>query len=859
MSLKSYFLKILHVTLLMGLLLTLLIVGLVAAIQWYFLPQLPPVERLKEVHMQVPLQIYSKDKAFIAEYGTQHRIPVDVENMPPLLIKAVIASEDERFYEHPGVDLKGLLRAVVSLFKTGKRRQGGSTITMQVARNFFLTSKRTFTRKFNEIALALKIDDELSKDEIIGLYLNKIYLGHRAYGMGAAAQVYYGRDLDKLTLAELAMLAGLPKAPSTNNPLSNPERAIGRRNYVLGRMLTLNYIIKEQYDTASKAPITAKHHKLIPEMDGLYLAEMARSFLLEKFGEEGIYKGYKVFLTIGSRLQEKADSALRRTLYRYDRRHGYKGALDHVSIPKKMKSSEVKKWAHKILKKYPVASTLVPSLVLSVSSNRIIAYNRKVGQFRIPWTSIRWARRYITENRRGRFPRSARSVAKRGDIIMARYFIKRKKKRKTDKTVAYEVASKAAESQQAKFKRASWSFYQIPEVAGALASINPNDGSIIALAGGIDFRYSKFNRAIQAKRQPGSSFKPFIYSAAFSKGYTDRSRINDKKIVFYVGGGRWIPKNSSHKYYGWVTLRTALTYSFNVTAIRLLKKVGVPYTIDHIAKFGFDKTKIPRNFTIALGTAEVTPLELATGFAVFANGGFRVKPYFIDHIEDINGKVVYSANPFKVCHKCPEEILLSEKAIESNVLVPHQACSLTPRYAPRVISTRNAYMMTSMLKDVIRIGTAKKARRLRRSDIAGKTGTTNNQLDAWFAGYSPNIVTTVWVGFDRPRSLGHKEYGGNTALPMWASFMSWALRGKSIAPFPNPRGFQMAETRGSRLPRSTRTSKKKRRTTRKTRKTRKKTKTTKRRVTKKRYVKKRKSQTKRSVRKRSTVIPAQLF
>ncbi len=853
MSLKSYFIKILHVTLLMGLLLTLLIIGVVAAIQWYFIPQMPSVERLKDVQMQVPLQIYSKDKVFIAEYGTQHRIPVDIENIPPLLIKAVIAAEDERFYQHAGVDLKGLLRAAVSLLKTGQKRQGGSTITMQVARNFFLSQTRTFTRKFNEIALALKIDAELSKDEILELYLNKIYLGHRAYGMGAAAQVYYGRDLDKLTLAELAMLAGLPKGPSANNPLTNPKRAIERRNYVLGRMLTLNYITKEQYDTASKAPITAKHYKLIPEIDGLYLAEMARSFLLKKFGEQSIDKGYKVFLTITSHLQEKADLALRRTLYSYDRRHGYKGPLDHVSIPKKLKASEVKEWAHKILLKYPVVSTLVPSLVLNVTSNSIIAYNRKVGQFRIPWSSIKWARRYITENRRGRFPRSARSVAKRGDIIMARYFIKRKKKTKDDETITYKVASQVEESQQAKLKNASWSLYQIPEVAGALASINPNDGSIIALSGGIDFHYSKFNRAIQAKRQPGSSFKPFIYSAAFAKGYTDRSRINDKKIVFHVGGGRWIPKNSSHKYYGWVTLRTALTYSFNVSAIRLLKQIGVAYAINHIAKFGFDKDKIPRNYTIALGTAEVTPLELATGFAVFANGGFRVKPYFIDHIEDVNGKVVYSANPFKVCHKCPEEILLSEKALESNILVPHQACSLTPRYAPRVISTRNAAMITSILKDVIRRGTGKKARRLGRSDIAGKTGTTNNQLDAWFAGYSPNIVTTVWVGFDNPRSLGHKEYGGNTALPMWAYFMSWALKGKAISSFPQPRGFHLNETRSNRFPRSY-TSKRK--------KTRKKTKRTKRRVTKRKkpIAKKRHNRSKpRKVHKKSTVIPAQLF
>jgi penicillin-binding protein 1A len=771
MSVRYYLYKTLHVTLLMGLLWLLLAMGVVMAIQWYFIPQLPSIERLKDIRMQVPLQVYTKDGVFIAEYGEQRRIPVAAANVPTLLIKAVLATEDSSFYVHSGVDIKGLFRATFSLLKTGKKQQGGSTITMQVARNFFLSRKRTFARKFNEILLAFRIDEALSKDEILELYLNKIYFGHRAYGVGAAAQVYYGKSIFDLTLPQWAMLAGLPKAPSTNNPLTNPARALERRNYVLKRMLTLKYISQEDYETAINTPLTAKRYKRSGEVEALYVAEMVRSFLLDKFGEEITYThGYRVFTTIDSHLQETANLALRNALFTYDQRHGFKGALAHVSIPKEV--SEVDKWAHEILQNYPTPGNLVPSLVLNVKSKSVTAYNQKAGQFQIAWPEISWARRYITDKRRGRSPKSAKRVVKRGDIIMAR-LIKREEKE-------------------------HWALSQVPEVEGALAALNTNDGAIIALVGGFDFYHSKFNRATQALRQPGSSFKPFIYSAALAKGRSPSSRVLDRPISFRVGRKRWSPHNSTHKYYGWTTLRKALTYSFNVSAVRLLTQIKVKYTIDHISKFGFDRARIPKNLTMTLGTGELTPLELASGYAAFANGGFRVKPYFIERIEDINGKVIFSANPLTICRECPPEIFaLSENEVLSDILAPSAICTQTPRYAPRIISTRNAYMMSSMLKDVIRVGTGRRSK-LQREDIAGKTGTTNELRDAWFAGYSPDIVTTAWVGFDKPRSLGRKEYGGKVALPMWADFMSVALEGQPVKSFQKPRDYKESPSPSSK-------------------------------------------------------------
>ena len=785
MKIISSLYKIFHVTLLMGLLLILLSMGIWAVIQWYVIPQIPSIERLKTVHMQVPLQIYTNDNVFITEYGEQHRIPIPIEKIPVLLLKGVLAIEDNRFYEHAGVDLKGLFRALLNLFKTGEKRQGGSTITMQVARNFFLSHKKTYSRKLNEILLAVKIDDALSKSEILELYLNKIYFGHRAYGVGAAAQIYYGRHISDLTLAEYAMLAGLPKGPSINNPLINPTRALERRNYVLKRMFILKYISIQQYEIAVTAPITAQLHKLTSKINGFYIADMAYSFLLKKLGKQAIYNGYKVFTTIDSQLQKKANSTLRHTLFSYDKRHGFKGAFDHVSIPQ---VSNVEKWAHKILQNYHQQGNLVPSLVLKVRHKSIIAYNLQVGRFQIAWHNISWARRYIQDNKRGRSPKSAKSVVKRGDIIMAYPLIKPTKQKENMYITSQKVHSLYT-SQKLKLKNVTWRLSQVPEVQGALVALNPNIGAIVALSGGFDFQHSQFNRVTQGNRQPGSSFKPFIFSAALSKGFSDKSRILDAKISFNSGGKIWRPRNASRRYYGWTTLRTALTYSFNVSAVRLLNKLGMAYTIDHLTQFGFKRKNIPKTLSLALGSGEVTPLQLAAGYAVFANGGFRVKPYFIERIEDMNGHIIFSANPLTICRHCPNNILNSEKALQSNILVPYSVCTQTPHYAPQIIKTRYAYMITSMLKDVIRIGTARRSK-LKRADIAGKTGTTNDQYDAWFAGYSPDLVTISWVGFDKPRSLGRKEYGGRVALPMWANFMRWALKDTPVKSFPGQKKYQ---------------------------------------------------------------------
>ncbi|MDM8560573.1 PBP1A family penicillin-binding protein [Candidatus Parabeggiatoa sp. HSG14] len=789
MSIRNCFYKTLHVTSLMGLLLILLVVVSWAAIQWYFIPQLPSVENLKDTRLQVPLQIYTKDNVFIAEYGEQSRIPMAVNQVPELFIKAVLAAEDDRFYEHPGVDLKGLFRAAVSLLKTGKKRQGGSTITMQLARNFFLSDiafQKTFTRKFKEMLLAFKIEEELSKEEILELYLNKIFLGHRAYGVGAAAQIYYGKKIDDLTLAELAMLAGLPKAPSANNPITNKTRALERRNYVLGRMLALGYIVKIEYDTAIKMPLTAKLDNSPGNVDALYVAEMARSFMLKKFKEATYTHGYKVFTTIDSRLQKQAVSALRNALFRYDERHGFKykkrgikGVLEHVSIPRKKTALE--KLALRVSRKYSQGN-LMPSIVLKTKKKSIVAYNHLIGEFEISWRDISWARRYIRDNKRGKYPKSARSVVRRGNVIMVRPKLIHKKQNKKSKTVSKKDEAK---SQNSKDKEVRWRLAQIPEIEGALISLNSKDGAITALVGGFDFYQSKFNRVTQAERQAGSTFKPFIYSAALQRGFSHASMVNDAPKVFRVDGRLWNPENYDHRYRGRMTLRDALAFSINVASVRLLFKVGVENAVDHIIKFGFDQEKIPEHPSIALGTADITPLALAKGFAVFANKGFRIQPYFIDHIEDSKGNVVFSANPLKICRQCPSEILVSEEEEQSEVLVSHTDCSQTPRYARRAISRHNAYMMTSMLQDVIQFGTGKQVRRqIKRDDIAGKTGTSNDQRDVWFAGYASNVVTVAWAGFDKPRSLGYKETGGRTALPMWIDFMKTALKGKPVRALP---------------------------------------------------------------------------
>jgi len=750
----------------MGLSLILLTTLLTAIIKWYFIPQLPSTEHLKEVRFQVPLKVYSKDGQLIAEFGEQRRIPIAVHQIPPLLIKAVLAAEDKRFFAHSGVDLKRLMRAVVSLIN-GERPQGASTITMQMARNFFLTPERTFIRKFKEILLSLKIENEFTKEEILVLYLNKIFFGHRAYGVQAAAQVYYGKDIVDLTLAELAMLAALPKAPSAKNPLANLEQALERRNYVLARMRELNYITSQQFQEAIQAPNTAVLHKLETQMEAPYIAEMVRDEMIKKFGEETAYtEGYKVYTTVDPHLQQLAQQALRHALYTYDERHGYHGPLGHVKLAKSHTPAEI----DKILQDYRLYADLLPSIILETQGKSVMAYNSKLGEFTIDWRDLAWAHRYRANNRVGSAPRWASDIVRRGDIVMVRPTEERKLESETKNS-----DQEAKKSPPAKIR---WRLAEVPHIEGALVSLNPNNGAIVALAGGFDFYHSNFNRVIQADRQPGSNFKPFIYSAALEMGFTANSVINDAPISFRQPGNKiWRPANFSHKFYGPTSLRMALAYSRNVAAVRLLAKVGVKKAIDHVTKFGFKRERIPQNLTIALGTNIVTPLELATGYAVFANGGYLVEPYVIERIEDNKGNLIFQANPLQVCRTCPPEIL-STKTDPEGLMISEHDCAPGPRYAKRVISPYNAAELTSILKDVIRVGTGRKASELKRNDIAGKTGTTNEMRDAWFSGYNPDLVATAWVGFDQPRSLGSQETGGRAALPMWVEFMRSALKGK---------------------------------------------------------------------------------
>ena len=785
MRIRYYFYKIIHVTLLMGLSILLLVALFAAMIKWYLIPQLPSTEHLKEVRFQVPLKVYSKDGQLIEEFGEQRRIPIAAQDIPPFLIKAVLAAEDDRFFDHPGVDFKSLVRAMVSLIKTGERQQGGSTITMQVARNFFLTPERTFMRKFKEILLALKIENEFTKEDILVLYLNKIFFGHRAYGVRAAAQVYYGKQVEDLTLAELAMLAALPKAPSVSNPLTNSERALERRNYILARMRELNYINDQQFKEAVVSSNTAMLHKLETQVEAPYVAEMVRNEMIKRFGEDLAYtEGYRVYTTINPELQRLAQKSLRNALYAYDERHGYRGPLGHVKLPK----NNTKEAADEVLQNYRIYADLLPSIVLENHVKFVVAYNPKLGEFNIGWQDLAWAYRYRGNYRTGGSPRSITNVIRRGDIILVRPIEEKTKQEKVEPPPSptkgkhkekdrEKDKDKEVETESSTSPKIHWRLAEIPQIEGALVSLDPNSGGILALAGGFDFYHSNFNRVVQADRQPGSNFKPFIYSAALDMGFTSNSIINDAPIVFTMGKKVWRPANFSHKFYGPTSLRTSLAQSRNVASVRLLAQIGVKRAIDYVVKFGFKRERIPQNLTISLGTNIVTPLELVTGYAVFANGGYSIEPYFIERIEDAQGNVISQANPLQVCRTCPPEIL-STKPDHEGLFISEMDCAPEPRYAKRIISPYNAAEMTSILKDVIRVGTGRKASELRRNDIAGKTGTTNEMHDAWFSGYNPDIVTTAWVGFDQPRSLGSQETGGRAALPMWVEFMRGALKGK---------------------------------------------------------------------------------
>lgn len=704
-------------------------------------PELPSTDSLRDTRFQVPLRVLSADGKLIAEFGEKKRVPVKIENVPELLLHAILAAEDDRFYEHPGVDYQGLLRAVFVLLTTGERAQGGSTITMQVARNFFLTSERTYTRKLSEILLAIQIENELTKNEILELYLNKIYLGNRAYGVAAAAKVYYGVDIAELTPDQIAMIAGLPKAPSTYNPIVNPERAMQRRDYVLRRLKELGYIDDAIFESATKMPNTAKLHAITLEVDAPYAAEMARAFAVERFGNDAYTEGYTVYTTIDSRLQPVANDAIRTAIIEYDERHGYRGVEAHVTLEPGATDAD---W-EAALNDYSTWGGLLPALILAVQEKSAVAYAGEGRKVMLDWDAISWARPFISESALGAPPVRASDVFRVGDIVRVRQTAPNK-----------------------------WRLAQLPAIEGSLVSVSPRDGAIRSIVGGFDFYRSKFNRAMQAERQPGSSFKPFIYSAALEHGFTTATLVNDAPVVFDDPGleSTWRPENYSGKFYGPTRLREGLVNSRNLISIRVLQAVGVDDALKHAAKFGFTGKHLPRNLSLALGSGTVTPIELTSGYAVLANGGYRVEPYIVQRIVDDNGMAVYEANPATVCDTCEAEP--ADAASATPVSAP---AGMPKNVAPRVVSAQNIYLTTSMLKDVIRRGTGKRAMQLKRNDLAGKTGTTNDQRDTWFAGFNGDAVTVVWLGFDNSQPLGDGESGARAALPTWISYMEKALAG----------------------------------------------------------------------------------
>ncbi|MBA2655591.1 MAG: penicillin-binding protein 1A [Tatlockia sp.] len=689
----------------------------------YLQSQLPSVESLKTVHLQVPLRIYTQEGLLIQEYGEKRRIPVTYDQIPPMLVHALLATEDQRFFEHPGVDIVGLGRAAVNMIQTRTKSQGGSTITMQVARNFFLSSKKTFLRKFNEILLAFKIDRELPKEKILELYFNKIYLGNRAYGVGAAAMIYYGKPLQELNLAQLAMIAGLPQAPSTQNPIVNPKAAKKRRDHVLERLLEENFITGQQYKEAITAPITAKYHGANIQVNAPYVAEMIRQSLFEHFGPKAYTKGYKVYTTIKGPLQLAANQAVTSNLMAYDRRHGYRGPVINIG---KLEDQTPKSIA-KILSKYPVVDELQPVVILTVGEKTVTASTAEGKIIDIAWEGLSWARPALKNGWMGKAPTKAKQIVTIGDLI----YIHQNKN--------------------------GWQLSQIPQIEAALVALNPNNGALEALVGGFSFQKSKFNRATQSERQPGSSFKPFIYAAALNKGYTLATLVNDAPIVVDdpSQAGLWRPHNVNLTFNGPTRLRDALVHSRNLVSIRVLDDIGFDYAIDFISRFGFRKASLPKALSLALGSLSVSPMDLTTAYAVFANGGFKVEPYLIDHVTDNEGKILLQAKPVVICKTCD----------------PTQLDPSTQ--APRVISADVAFLMNSALKDVIQHGTAHAAKVLNRQDIAGKTGTTNDQVDAWFSGFNSELVVTTWMGFDNPQSL--HEYAANLALPLWIDFMKTAL------------------------------------------------------------------------------------
>ncbi|MFQ5935433.1 MAG: penicillin-binding protein 1A [Acidiferrobacterales bacterium] len=739
-------------------------------------PTLPSIESLSEQPLKVPMRVYSAEGQLLAEFGEEKRILLKPEDVPELMIKAILAAEDDDFYNHYGVDFAGIVRAVWYNLRTGSPGQGASTITMQVARNFFLSPEKTYTRKLKEVLLAFKIERQLTKNEILELYLNKIFLGHRAYGFGAAAQVYYGKTVDELALPEIAMLGGLPKAPSRNNPLSNPDTAIERRNYVLQRMLALGFIDDESYEVTKAAPLTATKHALRLEVEAPYVAEMVRQYMIDRYDEASYAGGFHVYTTVRTTYQAAANTALRRGLRAYERRHGYYGPAGHVDIDDAQIDQT---YLDDALRGFRVVGDLLPGVVVAVRERAARVYTQDGYLVEIGWDGLSWARKYVDEATQGRRPKTAAEILRPGDIVYIEY-IDIPDKQEPDKNEDADAAKQQEE-------QGHWWLAQVPRVAGAVVALRPSDGAILALTGGFDFYQSKFNRAIQAERQPGSNLKPFIYSAALEKGFTAATTVSGAPIVVKDAGLEevWRPDNYSQRFFGPTPLRKALALSINLVSVRLLRAIEPSYAAEYLARFGFDSAKLPHNLSLALGTASATPLQMATAFAVFANRGYKIEPYFISRVEDAEGNILEQANPLIVCRQCEDSENASDAANGANA---QEALGFTLRLAPRVISEENAFIMTTVMQDVIKRGTGRRALELGRADLAGKTGTTNDFRDAWFSGFTNDLVTTTWIGFDQPTSLGPGEAGARAALPIWVDFMSTAVKDVPEQPLAVPEG-----------------------------------------------------------------------
>lgn len=779
--------------------------GSIYGLYKYIEPQLPDVATLRDVRLQIPMQVYSADGELIAQYGEKRRIPLKLNQIPPEMVKAFIATEDSRFYEHHGVDPVGIFRAASVALFSGHASQGASTITQQLARNFFLSPERTLMRKVKEAFLAVRIEQLLSKDEILELYLNKIYLGYRAYGVGAAAQVYFGKTVDQLTLSEIAVIAGLPKAPSTFNPLYSLERATSRRNVVLSRMVSENYITQSQYDEARSQPIVANYHAPEIAFSAPYLSELVRQDMVGRYGDKAYEDGYKVYTTITRKIQQGAQQAVRNNVMAYDMRHGYRGPSN--VLWKVGESAWDDKKIVDSLKNLPVYGPLFPAVITNASASEATALMADGTSVSLSMEGMRWARPYRSDTAQGPTPRKVTDVVQTGQQIWVR---------KVDD---------------------AWWLGQVPDVNSALVSINPRDGSVLALVGGFDFNQSKFNRATQALRQVGSNIKPFLYTAAMDKGLTLASVLNDVPISRWDAGAGsdWRPKNSPPEYAGPIRLRQGLGQSKNVVMVRAMRAMGVDYAAEYLQRFGFPAQNIVHTESLALGSASFTPMQVARGYSVMANGGFLVDPYFVSKIVNEMGDTVFEVKPKIACADCDipviygetqksnvlenqdvEDVAISQEKQNASVPMPKLeqanndlvAQTTAPEYAPHVINTPLAFLIKSALNTNIYgepgwQGTGWRAGRdLKRRDIGGKTGTTNSSKDAWFSGYGPGVVTSVWIGFDdHRRDLGRTsasgaikdqisgyEGGAKSAQPAWDDFMKVALEGVPEEPMTPPPG-----------------------------------------------------------------------